>query len=106
MKTPILILSMALAASIGAFVVQAAVPAQNDAQTNTAAPVTTPAPTGPGGARFAGLQKACASDFQTLCPGMTPGDGKLGPCIRENVARLSPQCSGALQAMRAQRGQQ
>jgi hypothetical protein len=105
MKTPILILTMMLAASTGAFVVNAAVPAQNETQPAISAPTAPPEPTRPGAGRFAGLQKACASDFQTLCPGMTPGDGKLGPCIRENIAKLSPQCSGALQAMRGQRSQ-
>lgn len=44
------------------------------------------------------MMQACQADFQKLCAGMTPGDGKLGPCIRENRAKLSPSCQGALQA--------
>lgn len=110
MKTPMLIPAMALVVLGGALVAratvaQATVIGQNEVQANSSAPATPPAAPLAGGGRFAGLQKACAADFQTLCPGLTPGDGKLGPCIRQNIGKLSPQCSGALQSLRAQRGQ-
>jgi hypothetical protein len=44
------------------------------------------------------MMQACQADFQTLCPGMTPGDGKLGPCIRANRAKLTPVCASAMQS--------
>ncbi len=85
------------------------------AQNNDAAPVPAPAPVvqpgdqSPahhgGGRRLAGLQAACGADFASLCPGMQPGDGKLGACLRANRAKLSSGCSEALEALRAQRGE-
>ncbi len=42
--------------------------------------------------------KACKSDREKLCPGLKPGDGKLGPCMKEHAAELSPECSAAVEA--------
>lgn len=70
-----------------------------------AAPAATPAPTAPitttppPAARFpnrGAMMQACQADFVALCPGMTPGDGKLGPCIRANRAKLSAICQAAM----------
>lgn len=66
----------------------------------TAAPAAATSPLARPGfsANRGAIMQACQADFQKLCTGMTPGDGKLGPCIRENRAKLSPSCQGALQA--------
>ena len=47
----------------------------------------------------------CKPDFEKLCPGMHFGDGKLGPCIREHRADLSPVCGAALVKLRGARQQ-
>ena len=80
------------------------------AQSNDSTPATDTGASQPqqpparaGAMRFAALQKACGSDFKALCPGMTPGDGKLGPCIRTQRTKLSSGCSDALGALRAGR---
>jgi hypothetical protein len=53
----------------------------------------------------AGAMQVCRADFEKLCPGMHPGDGKLGACIRPQMASLSAPCSAALRTMREQRRQ-
>jgi len=45
-----------------------------------------------------GPGKACKSDREKFCPGLKPGDGKLGPCMKEHKAELSPECSAAIEA--------
>lgn len=66
--------------------------------TVTSAP-TPSLPARPGLAANRGaMMQACQADFKSLCPGMTPGDGKLGPCIRANQSKLSPVCASAMQA--------
>ncbi len=76
-------------------------------QVPTAIPTPTPPPAlpqrfGNGGA----IIQACRADFVALCPGMTPGDGKLGPCIRANRAKLSSTCQAAMrEGLGARRGQ-
>lgn len=107
MKQAMLIAALALSFSDGAVLAQtndsAPPPPQSDAP--AAADNQTPSVSnGRGGARFAAIQQACAGDMQSLCPGMRPGDGKLGACIRENRAKLSRPCGDALAAMRAARG--
>lgn len=69
----------------------------------TAPSATPPVPTDPISAtpapRFpnrGAMMQACQADFVALCPGMTPGDGKLGPCIRANRAKLSATCQAAM----------
>lgn len=49
----------------------------------------------------AAARQACAADVKTLCPGIQPGGGKLKQCLRENVAKLSPGCRGALREAKA-----
>jgi hypothetical protein len=42
------------------------------------------------------IEEACVQDAQTLCPGLTPGDGaKLVECMTQNGAKLSPGCRKA-----------
>ncbi len=45
-----------------------------------------------------GPGKACKSDREKFCPGLKPGDGKLGPCMKQHAAELTPECSGAIEA--------
>jgi len=40
--------------------------------------------------------EACKAEVQSLCPGMTVGDGKLGPCLKTNLPKLSASCKSAL----------
>jgi len=97
-----LFLAMALASASGALFAQTT--GTTDGGNSMTATQTAPSDTRPArGARFAALQQSCDADFKAYCPGMTPGDGKLGPCIRANVAKLSPTCRSALQAMRGAR---
>jgi hypothetical protein len=42
--------------------------------------------------------KACKADREKLCPGLKSGDGKLGPCMKEHAAELSPECIAAAEA--------
>lgn len=53
------------------------------------------------GEQEAALRQACAADVKTLCPGIQPGGGRLKQCLRENAAKLSPGCRGALKEARA-----
>lgn len=71
----------------------------------TPAPTSTPSMPERFGNRGAMMQ-ACQADFVALCPGMTPGDGKLGPCIRANREKLSTSCQAAMrEGLGARRGQ-
>ncbi len=45
-----------------------------------------------------GPGKACKSDRDKFCPDLKPGDGKLGPCMKEHVSELSPDCTAAIEA--------
>jgi hypothetical protein len=107
---PLVAALMVIAASGGAVIAQTteSVPATSiPGNSMTPQPTTpsTPETRRPGGARFAAVQQACGADFQALCPGLTPGDGKLGACIRENRAKLSPGCTTALQSLRGMQQQ-
>ena len=46
------------------------------------------------------MPQACQADASKLCPGMTPGDGKLGACLREHHEQFSQECKEAIRAMR------
>ncbi len=46
----------------------------------------------------AGPGKPCKADRDKFCPGLKPGDGKFGPCMKEHAAELSPECSAAIEA--------
>jgi len=35
----------------------------------------------------------CKADQEKLCPGLKPGDGKFGPCMKQHEAELSPECA-------------
>jgi len=42
------------------------------------------------------VRDACKAEVQSLCPGMTAGDGKLAPCLKSNLAKLGASCKSAL----------
>ena len=48
--------------------------------------------------KFAEAREACKADGERFCPGMQPGDGKFGPCMKEHLDaasakdRVSPKC--------------
>jgi hypothetical protein len=42
-----------------------------------------------------GPGKACKADREKFCPGMKPGDGQLGPCMKQHEAEVSPECQAA-----------
>jgi hypothetical protein len=35
----------------------------------------------------------CKADREKLCPGIKPGDGKLGECLKQHEAELSSECA-------------
>jgi hypothetical protein len=51
----------------------------------------------------AAIRKACAADFQSNCPGIQPGGGRLAACLKEKRASFSDACLATLQQARAQR---
>jgi hypothetical protein len=75
MKLKILILIGALGAAGGAY-----------AQDGGGAP--------PGGDARAAMQKACAADLATLCPGLTGRDANM--CLRQNSDKASAGCKDAM----------
>jgi hypothetical protein len=42
------------------------------------------------------LDKACQHDVETVCKGVTPGQGHLLACLRDHAAQLSPSCAALL----------
>jgi hypothetical protein len=47
------------------------------------------------------VAQACKSEIETLCPGLKPGDGKLGPCLKANAAKIGADCKAAVRAQRS-----
>ena len=41
-------------------------------------------------------REACKADVATLCPGVQPGDGRIGACVKEHAAQLSDGCKAAM----------
>jgi hypothetical protein len=46
------------------------------------------------------VAQACKSEIETLCPGLKAGDGKLGPCLKVNAAKIGAECKAAVKAQR------
>ncbi|OYY67454.1 hypothetical protein [Sphingomonas sp. 28-63-12] len=90
MRLPLMI--AAIAALSGAALAQNA---SSPSLPEAATPVPAPSP-----AQRGAVMQACRADILSLCAGMTPGDGKLGQCIRANREKLSTPCQSALQALR------
>ena len=40
--------------------------------------------------------RACRADVQSLCAGVQPGGGRIVACLKQNQAKLSPDCRAAL----------
>ncbi|AYD02993.1 cysteine rich repeat-containing protein [Neorhizobium sp. NCHU2750] len=49
------------------------------------------------------LRDNCKQDFQELCPGIAPGDGKLMACINQKKDKLSSACSSTIAGIMAKR---
>ncbi|MBX9826341.1 MAG: cysteine rich repeat-containing protein, partial [Xanthobacteraceae bacterium] len=45
------------------------------------------------------LRNNCRSDFMSHCSGVTPGGAQALQCLQRNVAKLSPGCQGAVNAL-------
>jgi hypothetical protein len=63
-----------------------------------------PAPTIAGEGLVEGLKvvRACASDVEHLCSGIMPGGGRIKACVKDNLSKLSPDCTEALAKMVAE----
>ncbi len=53
------------------------------------------------GSRAANAQGPCAEDVKQLCAEVAPGGGRVGNCLRENAAKVSPACGAKLAASEA-----
>jgi len=75
----------------------------------TAAPVfaqpaqDAPPPGGLTAGRGHGAMQACAADRKTYCGDVERGGGRIFKCLRDNLVRLSPGCTAAVQSMRQER---
>jgi hypothetical protein len=38
----------------------------------------------------------CLNDIEHFCKGVTPGEGRIKDCIKQNVSKLTPECAEAL----------
>ena len=50
------------------------------------------------------IPEACQNDAATLCPGMAPGDGKFGKCMKEHRDKVSEGCKAAARSAREHKG--
>jgi hypothetical protein len=50
------------------------------------------------------IPAACQADAAKLCPGMTPGDHKFGPCMREHKEAVSDACKAVAKKFRDNHG--
>lgn len=48
---------------------------------------------------------ACLGDIEQFCKGVTPGEGRIKACIKQNVSKLTPGCAEALARVIAQQSQ-
>ncbi|MEB2845465.1 hypothetical protein GAO09_22995 [Rhizobiales bacterium RZME27] len=56
-----------------------------------------------GQAQMQAAREICAPDIQKLCPGISPGGGRLKACIREHASEFSKPCTDAMKNARAAR---
>lgn len=91
----LMIIVASLCAAAGAVLAQG-----NAAQSNATMPGADTPPAAAASAGRDAVMQACQGDFEKVCPGMVPGDGRLGPCVRQNIAKLSPGCQDAMKALR------
>jgi hypothetical protein len=50
------------------------------------------------------VRNSCGTDFQTLCPGIKAGGGRIMECLHDHEAQLSPACKEAIDAVLAHEG--
>lgn len=55
------------------------------------------------GTRGQALRQACSADAQSLCASVSRGNGGIVKCLKDNLAKVSPTCGQALNAMPARR---
>jgi hypothetical protein len=46
-------------------------------------------------------RQACRADYSKLCPGTSPGGGRIAACLKEHADKLSPECKDSLKAAQA-----
>ena len=46
-------------------------------------------------------REACRADYQRLCHGVKPGDGRIRGCFKAHRGEISPACRAVLQQRRA-----
>lgn len=46
------------------------------------------------------LPRPCRADVAKLCAGISPGEGRIRMCLRENASQLSPDCRGKIENAR------
>ncbi len=51
------------------------------------------------------LPASCRADVAKLCAGISPGEGRIRMCLRENAAMLSPECKSKIERARERVGQ-
>ena len=64
-----------------------------------------PAAAAPGAHRQAGALAACRSALQTLCADVEKGGGRKVKCLKDNEAKLTPECKTALATADAKRAE-
>jgi hypothetical protein len=57
-----------------------------------------------GTAKAANPLSYCKADAERICPGITPGGGKLAGCLKEHENEVSIGCAKALKAIKAKMG--
>lgn len=60
----------------------------------------TPSPPPPPPPPPPGVAAACKADMEAMCPGITPGGGRIAACLKENRRQLSPGCKEAIRERR------
>ena len=58
-----------------------------------------PASAQPSAEQQSALRSNCRSDFMSNCSGVTPGGAEALQCLQRNVAKLSPGCQSAVNAL-------
>jgi hypothetical protein len=65
-----------------------------------AAVVAAPRPPAPASSAKAEVAEACGPDIRDLCSGLPQGGGKIGQCLKDHFAQLTPVCRTSLTAAR------
>ena len=46
------------------------------------------------------VAQACKADVEKLCPGVQPGEGRIGACLKEHKADVSKPCKREIMKQR------